>query len=371
VVIPAGTADKLPLLLGALPPVHEIIVVVGPGADTSRPLPRAARVIRQTRTGPGNAIACGVAESTGDVVVTLPGDGTCDPADVPRFVAALRDGADVVHGSRYLTAPGAPAGPDAGPLARCADLVLLWVMSVLFGCRPTDPGFGYRAFWRDTAGRLGLPRVAGTEPVRGDGPEVEPLLTVRTTTARLHVAELPAGVYSPTGRAGSPLLPAVRALVSEYADRRRTTRTGTEESIVVLTGSSPVAEPAHPLVNTPHLPATADGYVNGARGWPAPNLDRVPAGLDRRDGGTLPGDLGFADRRFAGSTASFRRSDGEPFSRRRWRDNRVETEAATPRESGRRRLQGRPNLRVINGEATGPTGPRSGHLRSVPRPRQP
>ncbi|WP_328460358.1 glycosyltransferase [Actinoplanes sp. NBC_00393] len=357
-MIPAGTAGTLPLLLSALPPVHEVVVVVGPGEDTNRALPRAARVIRQTRTGLGNALACGVAEATGDVVVTLTGDGSCDPADVPRFVAALRAGADVVHGSRYLTAPGVPAGPRPGPFARCADLLLLWVMSVLFGSRPTDPGFGYRAFWRDTAGRLGLPRVAGTDPAPGDGPEIEPLLTVRTTTAGLHVAELPVSAYT---RAATPLVPAVRALVAEYAEERRTGRTGraaatTEESIVVLTGSP------DPLINAPRTsPAVPE--KDPARSWPAPN-PRRPDPIDRRRGDRRHGERRAdfsADRRFAGSVTA-RRPDGEPFARRRWRDNRVEVTAG---EAVRPRPQGRPNLRVINGEATGPAGPRSGHLRSV------
>ena len=37
----------------------------------------------------------------GDVVVTLNGDGSTDPAEIPRFVSALVDGADVALGSRY------------------------------------------------------------------------------------------------------------------------------------------------------------------------------------------------------------------------------------------------------------------------------
>ncbi|MEV6301545.1 glycosyltransferase family 2 protein [Actinoplanes sp. NPDC051861] len=334
VVIPAGTTAALPLLLGALPPAHEVIVVVEQGEETSVALPRAARVIRQTRTGVGNAMACGVAAATGDVVVTLAADGSCDPADVTRFVAALRDGdADVVQGSRYL------AGTRSGSFARWADLIVLWFVNVLFGCRPTDPGFGYRAFWRDSADRLGLPRVAGTEPVHGDGREIEPLLTVRTGLAGLHVAELPTSAYPRVGRAGAPLLPALRALFAERKNRRDA---GTEpESIVIMTGGTTPES----IVNKPHV---NDRWLGSpTRAWPAPNPPRAA--------GPLP-----AMTRFAGTVQP---TDAELFNRRRWRDK---PDSNPDREPGtaRRRVQGRPNLRVINGEGSG-TGGTRGHLRSV------
>ncbi|MFC7534666.1 glycosyltransferase [Actinoplanes sp. GCM10030250] len=367
VVIPAETTGALPLLLGTLPPVHEVIVVVGPAEDTGAALPRAARVIRQTRTGSGNAVACGAAAATGDVVVTLASDGSCDPADVTRFVAALREGADVVHGSRYLTGR-----------ARWADVILLWLISVLFGCRPTDPGFGYRAFWRDTTGRLGLPRVTGTEPMRGDGSEGEVLLTVRTTLAGLHVAELPAACPR-AGRAGAPLVPAVRALFAERAERRRTgDEARDEESIVILTGATP--EPSHSMINAPAGPDRYPG--TSTRIWPAPNprSDRAaypldtqdPGAIDRRNSERRTGERRLGTSRFAGAVQpAGHRIDGDALLRRRWRDNLAETDG-NRREigTGRRRVQGRPDLRVINGEGSGTNGTR-GHLRSVPRPRQP
>jgi hypothetical protein len=351
VVIPAPPVGPVAPLLGVLPPVHEVIVVVGADAGTPPTLPRAARVVRQTRSGSGNALACGVAAATGDVVVTLPGDGSCDPADLPRFVTALREGADVVHGSRYL------APPPPGLLARCADRVVLWLMNVLFGCRPTDPGSGYRAFWRDTVERLGLPRVPGAEPERGDGPESEPLLTVRASLSGLHIAELPTAAL---GRAGSTLAPAVRALLAESRDRADQSQTA-GESIVVLTGA-----PADPLVNPPHQ---ADRLtVDGALLWPPPDPGRGLATLDRQD---TPG-AGFverrrgerrqADRRRAGSPPVSPASPSDLFARRRWRDNLVEADivAGPPR----RRVQDRPDLRVINGEGRGSRAGRD-HLRSV------
>jgi hypothetical protein len=357
VVVPSGDPDKLPPLLAALPPVHEVIVVVGPGADITRPLPRAARMIRQTRAGVGNALACGVDVSTGDVVVTLPGDGSCDPAELPRLVNALRDGADVVHGSRHLARRPGPV-----------DLVVLWFLRVLFDCRPTDPGHGFRAFWRDRADRLGLPRVSGLDPVRGDGPEIEPLLAVRTAAAGLNGAEVSTTVYPRTG--GTALFSSLGALVAEYRDRRRAGRDTAPDSILVMTGSARA-----PMVNTPHTTARhTAARQTPARGaiWPAPN---EPGFNERRRGerrdtergrGSGSRDRRRGDMPFAGrgwgkpqidATVVSGAATGDHPTRRRWRDSRLDQNS--------RGATGRPDLRVINGEGTGPATRRNNHLRSV------
>jgi glycosyltransferase involved in cell wall biosynthesis len=50
--------------------------------------------------GEAAAVSAGFAHARGDLVVTLDGDGQNDPADVPRLLAALRPGIDVVSGRR-------------------------------------------------------------------------------------------------------------------------------------------------------------------------------------------------------------------------------------------------------------------------------
>src|SRR5690349_13471343 len=106
VVIPAlNEADNLPLVLEGLPPVDEVVIVDGGSADDTVTIAREIRpdavVVRQTRTGKGNALACGFAASTGDVVVTLNADGSTDPGEIPRYIDALVSGAEVAHGSRF------------------------------------------------------------------------------------------------------------------------------------------------------------------------------------------------------------------------------------------------------------------------------
>jgi hypothetical protein len=72
----------LPAIAAVRPAVHEIIVVDGHSVDDTvatahRVLP-AATVIHQTRRGKGNAMACGFAAATGEVIVMLDAYGSAD-----------------------------------------------------------------------------------------------------------------------------------------------------------------------------------------------------------------------------------------------------------------------------------------------------
>ena len=57
------------------------------------------RVVRLRRNfGKAAALAAGFAQATGDRVVTLDGDLQDDPAEIPRLLAKLEEGFDVVSG---------------------------------------------------------------------------------------------------------------------------------------------------------------------------------------------------------------------------------------------------------------------------------
>jgi hypothetical protein len=223
VVIAARNEPRhLPRVLAGLPPVHEVIVVAdrtlaGYGPDV--------RLVRPTRGGPGNALACGFAASTGDVVVTLAADGSADPGEVPRFVQALRAGAEVVHGSRYRPGGGDLAG---GRLDRFLNAILCRLVNLLFGARFTDVGSGYHAYWRAVLPVLDLPAADLPDrrrghPVWGDGPEIDPLLAVRAAAQGLRVVEVASVGYPPlSGPAPRrrPALPALRTVLREWRRHR-------------------------------------------------------------------------------------------------------------------------------------------------------
>jgi glycosyltransferase involved in cell wall biosynthesis len=95
----------LPAIAAVRPAVHEIIVVDGHSTDgtleTARRTLPWVRVMSQTRRGKGNAMACGFAAATGDVIVMFDADGSADPGEIPAFVQALVAGADCAKGSWF------------------------------------------------------------------------------------------------------------------------------------------------------------------------------------------------------------------------------------------------------------------------------
>ena len=152
VVVPARNEARnlevvLPALAAVRPAFHEIIVVDGDSVDGTaetahRVLP-GAKVISQTRTGKGNALACGFAAATGDLIVMFDADGSADPAEIPAFVAALVAGADFAKGSRFTEGGGSD---DITPLRNAGNAGLNLVANTLFGTGHTDLCYGYNAF---------------------------------------------------------------------------------------------------------------------------------------------------------------------------------------------------------------------------------
>ncbi len=197
VVIPALNEEhNLPLILENLPPVDEVVVVDGRSSDDTVAVAREVRpdvvVVRQTRTGKGNALVCGFAASTGDIVVTLNADGSADPQEIPRFVDALLSGAEAAHGSRFRAGGD---HRDAGAAERFGHAVLCRVVNLFFGTRFTDLSCGYNAYWRDLLPALDLPAPDTRGPkrgrlARGEGPEIDTLTTLRMATQGLRVVEV-------------------------------------------------------------------------------------------------------------------------------------------------------------------------------------
>ena len=127
--------------------------------STARSRPRSgscpgSRSITQTRRGKGNAMACGFAAATGDVIVMFDADGSADPAEIPAFVAALVAGADFAKGCRFAAGGGSD---DITLLRRTGNAGLNGVANALFGTSYTDLCYGYNAFWADMLPVLDLP----------------------------------------------------------------------------------------------------------------------------------------------------------------------------------------------------------------------
>ncbi len=199
VIIPAlNEARNLPHVMAGLPEVDEVILVDGGSIDdtvaVARRLMPGIRVVTQNRRGKGNALACGFAAATGDILVMIDADGSTDPREIPSFIAALRTGADFAKGSRFGCGGGSA---DITRLRRLGNRFLNLLVNVLFGTRYSDLCYGYNAFWARHLGVFGLdsttPAPAGKRDGRlwGDGFEIETLLNLRAARAGLRITEVP------------------------------------------------------------------------------------------------------------------------------------------------------------------------------------
>jgi hypothetical protein len=185
VVMPTlDEAPNLPHVIPRLPAwIDELIVVDGYSTDdtvaVAQELFPDVRVIYQGGQGKGDALKCGIEAARADIVVTLDADGSTAPEEIPRFVHALAQGADLAKGSRYLQGGGSD---DLTLLRSTGNKGLTLLVNVLFGTRYSDLCYGYNALWKHRAEEINIDV---------DGFEIETLLTLRAARARLKVVEVP------------------------------------------------------------------------------------------------------------------------------------------------------------------------------------
>ena len=107
IVLPAkneaeGLSQLLPKLRLAFPDAEICVVDDGSTDDTAAVAlaAGAAIVSHPYAKGNGAAIKTGARHATGDIIVFMDGDGQHRPEDIPRLLAKLDEGYDMVVGAR-------------------------------------------------------------------------------------------------------------------------------------------------------------------------------------------------------------------------------------------------------------------------------
>jgi glycosyltransferase involved in cell wall biosynthesis len=171
-----GTLDGLPR--GAL---AQIIVVDNGSRDRTAEQARTggALVVLEPRRGYGRACLAGIAalDPGVEVVAFMDADGSDDPADLPRLVAAL-DQADMAIGSRLL---GSAEAGSLAPMQRAGNRLATFLLSIFYGASYTDLG-PFRAVRRDALVRLAMRDL-------NFGWTIE--MQIKARRANLRVVELP------------------------------------------------------------------------------------------------------------------------------------------------------------------------------------
>jgi glycosyltransferase involved in cell wall biosynthesis len=166
----------------------EVIVADNGSEDDSAELAETAgaRVIREPVRGYGSAYLAGFAAARGNYIVMADADLTYDFDEIPRFLAELELGADLVIGDRMQN-----IHPGAMPWHHryIGNPLLSRFLNLLFHTGVSDAHCGMRALRRDRLRLLDL---------RATGMEFASEMVVRAAKAKLDIRQFPIE-YHPRG----------------------------------------------------------------------------------------------------------------------------------------------------------------------------
>src|SRR5215470_7904637 len=142
--------DRLKLVMENAGEPFELVFVDDGSHDRTFPLLREIAaidsrvvVVRLGRNfGQTSALAAGFAHATGEYVIAMDGDLQHDPADIPQFIARLREGYDIVSGWRKRRI-------DNLWLRRIPSRCANWLMAKLSGVDIHDFGTTFKAYRRE------------------------------------------------------------------------------------------------------------------------------------------------------------------------------------------------------------------------------
>jgi glycosyltransferase involved in cell wall biosynthesis len=170
------------------PHTLELVIVDDGSTDGTRGMLKelegqaGVRVFYQERNGgKGAAVARGIREATGDVLVIQDADLEYDPSDFRQLIAPIASGeADVVYGSRFMRRAG--ARPEVRRWHWFGNAVLTSFSNRFTGLGLTDMETCYKMLRRDVAARLDL---------QSRDFAMEPEITCKIARMRVRLRELP------------------------------------------------------------------------------------------------------------------------------------------------------------------------------------
>lgn len=168
----------------------EVIVVDNGSTDRSVEIARnaGARVVDEQRKGYGSALRKGIEEAQGKYVIMGDGDDTYDFTTVDQFVQLLRQGFELVMGSRF----GGKILPGAMTWSHryIGNPILSGMLRIFFGGGVSDAHCGLRAFSKEAYQKMDLHTT---------GMEFASEMVIHSLKKKLKIAEVPITYYPRLG----------------------------------------------------------------------------------------------------------------------------------------------------------------------------
>jgi glycosyltransferase involved in cell wall biosynthesis len=168
----------------------EVIVCDNGSTDRSVEIATAlgARVVHEQRRGYGSAYLRAIAEARAEYIVMGDSDDTYDFRDLAPFITPLREGSDLVMGSRFAgkIMPGAMTFSHR----YIGNPVLSGILKAFYGVNITDAHCGMRSFTKSAYQKMEL---------QSTGMEFASEMVVNAGRAKLKIAEVPVTYYPRLG----------------------------------------------------------------------------------------------------------------------------------------------------------------------------
>ena len=168
----------------------EVIVADNGSTDASVAIAEklGARIVHQPILGYGSAYLAGIGAARGKYIIIGDSDNTYDFSEIARFLEPLREGNDLVMGSRF----SGNILPGAMPKLHryLGNPVLTGILNILFRVNVSDAHCGMRAFTRDTYQQMQLQTI---------GMEFASEMVIKAARLNLKIAEVPITYYPRKG----------------------------------------------------------------------------------------------------------------------------------------------------------------------------
>jgi glycosyltransferase involved in cell wall biosynthesis len=172
----------------------EILIVDGNSTDKTREIAssKGAQVILEKRKGYGRAYKTGLAQATGDIIVTGDADATYPFNTIHEYIQQLLDShLDFITTDRF-------AGLKHGSMSlkhRFGNLTLAWTLRILFLVNIRDSQSGMWIFKRDA-----LSKIQPLETFNDGMPFSEEIKIEMFTNKHLKPKEIPSTLYPREGQ---------------------------------------------------------------------------------------------------------------------------------------------------------------------------